>query len=204
METLALLGSALGLSVASGLSLYGAAFLTGLAIRLEWVRLAPAWAPLGVLAEPIVLVVAGSLLLVELLVDKIPWVDSAWDAIHTVIRPVGGVLLASRLLGQLDPAVEVVALFLLGGATLAAHSAKASMRLVANTSPEPVSNLVLSLSENALVLGGVWLALRHPLLALAVGLGAVALAAATTGWLASRALRSVRAWRRRRAGVGTG
>jgi hypothetical protein len=128
------------------------------------------------------------LFLVEFLADKIPVVDSMWDAVHTVIRPVGGAILASRALGELSPAAEVLALLLLGGATLATHAAKASTRLVVNASPEPVSNVLISLLENGLVAGAVWMALAHPIVALGVGLVAVAGAVLLTAWLARRAL----------------
>lgn len=192
MDHLTLLGTALGLAVASGLSLYGAAFLTGLLIQLGWVRLAPGWESLAVLADPLVLTVAGGLFAVEFFADKVPWVDSAWDAIHTVIRPIGGAILASRVFGELSPPAEVVALLLLGSVTLATHGAKASLRLAVNASPEPVSNVLLSLTENTLVAGGVWLALTHPLLALGLGLTAVALALAGLVWLGGRAVRVLR------------
>ncbi|HEV8310896.1 MAG TPA: DUF4126 domain-containing protein [Methylomirabilota bacterium] len=198
-ETLALIGSALGLSLSSGLSLYGAAFLVGLAIRLEWVHLAPSFQHLAVLADPLVLTVAGILFAIEFLADKIPWLDSAWDAVHTVIRPVGGALLAVRVFGELSPPVEVIALLLLGSVTLAAHGAKASLRLAVNTSPEPLSNILLSLSENALLAGGVWLALTHPFLTLAVGVGVLVLVAWAAAWLAGHALRGLRAFRARAA-----
>jgi hypothetical protein len=182
------LGAALGLAVASGLSLYGAVFVTGVGIRLGWVHLAPPFASLGVLADPVVLGVSGALFAVELLADKIPVVDSLWDAVHTVIRPVGGALLASRALGELSPAAEALALLLLGGATLATHAAKATTRLAVNASPEPVSNVLLSFLENGLVVGAVWMALAHPLLALGAGLVAVTVAGAVTVWLARRVL----------------
>lgn len=191
METAGPIGAALGLAVASGLSLYGAVFISGLAIRLGWVHLDPTWTSLAVLADPVVLGVSGVLLAIEFLADKIPVVDSLWDAVHTVIRPVGGALLASRALGQLSPAAEVLALLLLGGATLATHAAKASTRLVVNASPEPVSNVLVSLAENGLVAGAVWMALAHPLLALGVGIVAVAAAVTLTVWLARRAVRAV-------------
>jgi len=182
------LGAALGLAVASGFSLYGAVFVSGLAIRLGWLHLAPSWASLGVLADPLVLGVSGVLFAVEFLADKIPVVDSLWDAVHTVIRPVGGALLASRALGELSPAAEALALLLLGGATLATHAAKATTRLAVNASPEPVSNVLLSLAENSLVAGAVWIAFAHPLLALGAGLVAVAVAVTLTVWLGRRAL----------------
>jgi hypothetical protein len=198
VETLALLGTALGLSLASGLSLYGSAFLVGLAIHLGWVQLAPGWERLAVLADPLVMGIAAVLFAMEFFADKIPWVDSAWDVVHTFIRPVGGALLASRAFGDLHPAAEVAVVLLLGGVSLAAHGAKATTRLVANTSPEPVSNIVLSLTENALVAGAVWLALNHPLLTLVLGLGALALALTLVVWLGRRALAALRRWRARR------
>ncbi len=200
LDTLALLGSALGLSLASGLSLYGAAFLVGLALQLGWGRLAPGWEALAILADPVVLTVAGVLFAIEFLADKVPWLDSAWDALHTVIRPIGGALLASRVFGELSPAAAVVALLLLGGVSLAAHGAKASLRLVANASPEPFSNLLLSLGENGLVVGAVWLALVHPLLALALGLAGLAFAVAVVVWLGRRAARLLAGRWRARAG----
>jgi Domain of unknown function (DUF4126) len=197
IDTLALMGSALGLSLASGLSLYGAAFLTGLAIDLGWVRLAPQFEALRVLGEPIVLLVAGGLFFVEFFADKIPWLDSAWDAVHTVIRPIGGALLAVRVFGDLNPAAEVVALLLLGGVTLATHGAKASLRLTANASPEPFSNWLLSFTENGLVVGIVWLALSHPIVALVVGLAGLTLALILVVWLGRRAVLAVRGFRAR-------
>lgn len=143
---------------------------------------------------------AGLLFAIEFLADKIPWLDSAWDALHTVIRPIGGALLASRVFGQLSPAAEVIALLLLGGVTLAAHGAKASLRLTANASPEPVSNLVLSLTENGIVAGAVWLALVHPLLALVLSLAGLAFAVAVVVWLGRRAARLLAGRWRARAG----
>jgi len=208
MDTLGLIGTALGLAVASGLSVYGSAFLVGLAVQLGWVHLAPAWEGLAVLADPVVLTIAGILFAIEFLADKIPWLDSAWDMLHTVIRPIGGALLATRVFGELSPTAEVIAFLLLGGVTLATHGAKASVRLAVNASPEPVSNVLLSLSENALLAGGVWLALTHPFLALGVGLAALGLSGAVIAWLAGRARRGFRALRvrlaaRRAAGPGS-
>jgi hypothetical protein len=193
------IGAALALAVASGLSLYGAVFVTGLAIRLEWVQLGPAWASLGVLADPVVLAVSGVLFLVEFLADKVPVIDSVWDAVHTAIRPVGGALLASRALGELSPSAEVLAFLLLGGATLVTHVAKATTRLAVNASPEPVSNLLVSLAENGLVAAAVWLALIHPLLALGAGLVTLVAALALTVWLGRRAWVAIGRLRRRRS-----
>jgi Domain of unknown function (DUF4126) len=191
------LGTALGLGLASGLSLYGAAFLTGLAIHLGWAHVDPAWAALRVLADPPVLVLTGALFLLEFFADKIPWVDSVWDVLHTVIRPIGGALLALRALGHVDPTVEVVAFLLLGGVILTTHAAKASLRLLVNLSPEPVSNVVVSLAENGILVGAVWLALAHPVTALAVSALALVVAVwvvVTIGRGAVRVLRH-RGWR---------
>ena len=198
------LGAAVALAVASGLSLYGTVFVAGLAIRLGWVQLGPAFASLGALSDPVVLSVAGVLFAVEFLADKVPIVDSVWDAIHTVIRPVGGALLASRALGELSPVAEVLMLLLLGGATLATHAAKATTRLAVNASPEPVSNVVVSLAENGLVALAVWLALTHPLLALGAGLVALALAVTLVVWLGRRALGVLARYRGRGSGRASG
>jgi hypothetical protein len=204
------LGAALALAVASGLSLYGTVFVAGLAIRLGWVQLASTWTSFGVLADPVVLGVAGVLFAVEFLADKVPLVDSVWDAVHTVIRPVGGALLASRALGELSPVAEVLALLLLGGATLATHAAKATTRLAVNASPEPVSNVLVSLTENGVVALAVWLALTHPLLALAAALVSLAFAVALVAWLGRRALGALARYRRPdrarepRGGAGSG
>src|SRR5262245_46643672 len=199
MEVAGPVGAALGLAVASGLSLYGAVFVSGLAIRLGWIHFAPSWGGLSVLADPVVLGVSGVLFAIEFLADKIPVIDSLWDAIHTVIRPVGGALLASRALGELSPVAEVSALLLLGGATLATHAAKASTRLAVNTSPEPMSNVLVSLTENGLLAGALWLALAHPLVALGAGLFAVAASILLTVWLVRRTVGALRRVRRDRA-----
>jgi hypothetical protein len=191
------IGAALALAVASGLSLYGTVFVTGLAIRMEWVHLGPGWTSLAVLGDPLVLAISGVLFLVEFLADKIPVVDSVWDAIHTLIRPIGGALLASRALGDLSPLAEVLALLLLGGATLATHAAKATTRVAVNTSPEPVSNVLVSLAENGLVAGAVWLALAHPVAALVAALVALALAVTLVAWLGRRAWVAIGRLRRR-------
>ena len=199
MDHLAVVGTAVGLGVSAGLSLYGTAFLLGLAIRLGWLQPAPSFEGLWVLGDPLVLTLAGALFAVEFLADKIPWVDSVWDALNTVIRPVGGALLAMRALGDLSPAAAVIAFLLLGGVTLATHTAKASVRLAVNTSPEPFSNVLVSFGENGLVLAGVWLAVAHPLLALLLGLAALVAAVTLTVWLAGRVVAALRAFRARAA-----
>lgn len=168
MDQLKLLGVALGLACLAGLNLYLTVFVSGLAIHQHWIVLSPAYQSLAVLGEPVVLWISGTLFLLEFFADKIPWVDSAWDAVHTIIRPIGGALLAIRVLGQTNPTFDVVIALLAGSASLATHSAKASTRLVANASPEPFSNIGLSLAEDAAVVGGLALIHFNPLLALGI------------------------------------
>ena len=168
MEQLQLLGIALGLATLSGLNLYLTVFATGLAVQQHWITLAPQYQSLDILSHPAVLLISGTLFLLQFFADKIPWVDSLWDAVHTVIRPIGGALLAIRVLGTPDPVYDVIVAILAGGVTLIAHSAKSGIRLVANHSPEPFSNIGLSLAEDATVLGGLALIWHDPILALIV------------------------------------
>src|SRR5258705_9173358 len=143
MEVLQTLSVALGLAALSGYSLYLTVFSTGLAIHLGWVNLAPQFSSLSVLGDPGILIVSGILFALEFFADKIPWVDSIWDAVHTVIRPIGGALLAIQVLGHPSPAFTVIVALLAGGTSLIAHTAKAATRLASNTSPEPFSNIGL-------------------------------------------------------------
>ncbi|HEV3410737.1 MAG TPA: DUF4126 domain-containing protein, partial [Chthoniobacterales bacterium] len=115
MEQLNLLGVALGLAALAGINLYLTVFATGLAINQHWITLAPQYQSLEVLGHPAIVIVAGILYFLEFFADKIPWVDSAWDAVHTVIRPIGGALLAVQALGQTDPTFDIIVLLLGGG-----------------------------------------------------------------------------------------
>ena len=157
MDTLSLLGVALGFATLSGINLYLTTFMAGLAVRFNWVDLADKYESLAILANPWIIGIAGVLFLIEFFADKIPWIDSSWDAIHTFIRPIGGTLLALAALGEMDSAVSVVAALLSGSTTLLTHATKAGSRLLINMSPEPVSNAVASLGEDGLVLGGLGL-----------------------------------------------
>ncbi len=168
MDELKLLGVALGLACLAGLNLYLTVFVTGLAIQQHWIVLGPGYESLALLANPWILWISGTLYVLEFFADKIPWVDSAWDTVHTIIRPIGGALLAIRVLGQTSPAFDLAVALAAGGASLVTHSAKASTRLVANASPEPFSNVGLSLLEDVAVLGGLALIHFNPLWALAV------------------------------------
>ena len=176
METLSLLGVALGFATLSGVNLYLTTFLAGLAIRFNWVDLADKYESLSILENPWIIGIAGVLFFVEFFADKIPWVDSTWDAVHTFIRPVGGALLALAALGEMDPAVSVIAALLGGGTSLVTHATKAGGRLLINMSPEPVSNSIASIGEDGLVLGGLGLMALSPAVAFFVFLAVVILA----------------------------
>ena len=189
MEQLNLLGVALGLATLAGINLYLTVFVTGLAVNQHWITLAPQYQSLEVLGHPAIIIIAGILYFLEFFADKIPWVDSAWDAVHTVIRPIGGALLGIQVLGQSTPAFDVIVALLAGTTTLVAHTAKASSRLAVNTSPEPFSNIGVSLVEDAAVFGGLALIYYNPLVALS--LFAVALLAFI--YFAPKILRAMKA-----------
>ena len=157
MEVLQKLGIALGFATLAGLNLYLTVFATSLAIHFGWVDVSAQYPDLMILGHPAVMIVAGALYLVEFFADKVPWVDSAWDAVHTFIRPVGGAFLAVGTLGAKDPVFDIIIALLAGGVTLTAHGAKAGTRLIANGSPEPFSNVALSLGEDVAVGGGLGL-----------------------------------------------
>ena len=168
MDRLNLLAIALGLAALAGINLYLTVFVTGLAIHFQWITLAPQYQSLAVLGQPWVMAVAGILYFLEFFADKIPWVDSIWDAVHTVIRPIGGALLAIQVLGHPNPAFTVVVALLGGGTSLISHTAKAATRLATNTSPEPFSNIALSFGEDIAVVAGLALIYHNPLVALAI------------------------------------
>ena len=168
MERLDLLAVALGLAALAGINLYLTVFATGLAIHFHWITLAPQYQSLEVLGNPWIITIAGILYFLEFFADKIPWVDSMWDAVHTVIRPIGGALLAIQVLGHPSPAFTIIVALLAGGTSLVAHTAKAATRLASNSSPEPFSNIGLSLGEDAAVLGGLALVHFNPVLALVI------------------------------------
>jgi hypothetical protein len=189
VDRLNLLGVALGLACLAGVNLYLTVFVTGLAINQHWIVLSPAYQSLEVLGNPVIVTIAGVLYFLEFFADKIPWIDSAWDAVHTVIRPIGGALLAIQVLGHSSPALTVIIALLAGSTSLMTHTAKATSRLAANTSPEPFSNIALSLGEDVAVLGGLALIHYNPVWALAV----FALAIAAFIYFAPKILRAMKA-----------
>jgi hypothetical protein len=160
LATTHLLALATALGWASGLRLYAVVFLTGMAGAMGWV---PLPAGLQVLQHPLVLGAAGLMLAVEFFADKVPGLDSLWDGLHTLLRIPAGAALAGAVFGG-DQAAWATVAALLGG-TLAAtsHVAKATTRAAVNTSPEPFSNIALSLAGDALVPAMLWLAVVHPL-----------------------------------------
>jgi hypothetical protein len=173
MSPLETLGFALGTSFASGLNVYATVAAAGIMQRLGLIQLPET---LQVLSHPIVLGLAGLLFVVEFIADKIPYVDSAWDAVHTFIRPPAAAVLSYSAFGGVSEEWKLGAALLAGSVALTSHGAKASTRAAANTSPEPVSNWTLSLFEDGLVVFLVWMAAEYPLLTAGIVLVLVILA----------------------------
>lgn len=194
MNVIDQLGVALGLATLAGVNLYLTVLVAGLAVRFNWIGLSGDYEQLAVLGNPWVIGIAGALFLVEFFADKVPWLDSAWDAVHTVVRPAGGVLIALAALGEMNPAVMTVGALLAGGASLATHGTKAGVRALLNLSPEPVSNSVASVAEDGLVLGGLGLIGLFPGVALVVFLVIAVLCAVAATWLWRKIFR----WRKSR------
>jgi VWFA-related protein len=167
MDLLATLGRTLGFSFAAGVNLYATVALIGLASRFGWVALPPQYQAFG---HTWVIAAALVLYAVEFLADKIPWVDSAWDAIHTFIRPIGGAAIAVTALGPSTPMMTAVTALVGGVVAGSSHVTKAGTRVMANASPEPFSNWALSFGEDVFVVGLGMVALKYPLLALGVTL----------------------------------
>jgi hypothetical protein len=161
MSPLETLGFALGTSFASGLNVYLTIAAAGIFQRLGIVQLPEA---LQVLAHPVVLGVAVVLFLIEFIADKIPYVDTAWDAVHTFIRPPAAAVLSYSAFGHVPEEWKVGAALLAGGVALTSHGAKATTRAAANTSPEPVSNWTLSVLEDGLAVFLTWMAATHPVI----------------------------------------
>ena len=159
MDLMQTLGLALGAGFSSGLNLYATIATLGLLQRFGVIHLP---ASLQVLSHPWVLGIAIALYAVEFLADKIPYVDSVWDLIHTVIRPPAAALLAYGATVSAPPEWRWGAALLAGGVALTSHSTKASTRAAVNTSPEPFSNWVLSLGEDTLAVWLTWMATVHP------------------------------------------
>lgn len=161
MSPLQTLGFALGTSFASGLNLYATVAAAGLFQRFGVVDLPPS---LAILSHPVIIGIALALFVIEFVADKVPLVDSAWDAVHTFIRPPAAMILAWASFGDVSEVWKLGAALLAGSVALTSHGAKASARAAANTSPEPVSNWVLSVGEDAIAVFLAWFAAEHPVL----------------------------------------
>ena len=170
------LGLAASLSLLSGWRLYLCVLATGLAMRFGVLPLPEHLASLQVLANPWVMGVAAFAAACEFLADKVAWLDSVWDTIHTLIRPLGGALLALAVIDPADPATQAIAFILGGGASLLAHGGKAGARAVVNTSPEPFSNIAVSTIEDVATGGLLYVAFAHPVAAAGVAATLLALA----------------------------
>ena len=185
MDLISIIALTMGIGWASGLNLYAAILTLGLMGASGTIVLPP---DLQILATPVVIFAALFMYCVEFFADKIPGIDSGWDAIHTFVRIPAGAVLAAGAVGDVDPALALAA-GLVGGALAAgSHITKASARLAINTSPEPFSNWAVSIAEDVAVIAGLWVALQHPvvfLVLLAIFLAAIA-------WLLPKLFRFIR------------
>ena len=191
MDLVATLGRTLGFTFAAGINLYAAVAILGLASRFGWVALPPQFDAFN---NDIVIGVAIVMYVLEFFADKIPYVDTIWDIVHTAIRPIGGAIIAVTTLGEVSPAMTGLAALLGGTVAASSHLTKTSTRAVANTSPEPFSNWFLSLGEDVFVVGLGYLALKFPVAALVVSIVALGLIVV----FAAVIVRTVRRWFARR------
>ena len=190
------LGRTLGFSFAAGVNLYATVAILGLAARYGWVALPEQF---QVFNHNVVIGAALFMYVIEFFADKIPYVDTLWDLIHTAIRPLGGALIAVATLGDASAPVEGLVALLGGTVAAGSHLTKTSTRAVANTSPEPVSNWLLSFGEDVFVVGLAYLALQYPIAALVIAAILIVIILA----FAAVIIRTVRRWFTRRAAPAT-
>jgi len=160
MGTIEALSLAMGTAWTSGINLYATVAALGIARQMELIQLPQ---NLEVLAHPAVIAIACIMYFIEFFADKVPYLDSGWDALHTFIRVPAGAILAARALGDMNPALELAAMLAGGSIALAAHGTKATVRLAINASPEPFTNWTASVTEDVAVLGGIWMIFNHPI-----------------------------------------
>ena len=170
MGIVEIIGLAGSIILLSGWRIYLCTFAVGLAMRMGWLQLPEHIQSLDVLANPWVLGISAVGLVAEFFADKIPWLDSIWDGIHTLVRPIGGALLSMAIVDAQDPTWQVVSLLLGGSAALLSHSAKTGTRAAANTSPEPFSNMALSTGEDVVTGGLLALMLADPATAIVIAI----------------------------------
>src|SRR6185295_11771745 len=159
------LGYTIPLAFAAGLNVYATVAVLGLCSHYGLVALPPQFRAVD---HPIVITVALVMYVVEFVADKIPWFDSLWDMVHTVVRPIGGALVAVTALGDASPTATTLAALLGGSVAMTTHLTKTGTRAAANTSPEPFSNWILSFGEDVLAVSITYGALKHPMIALAI------------------------------------
>lgn len=188
MSAVELLALAASVSLLAGWRLYLVVFATGLAMKFGWVALPEQLRALDALANNWIIGIAGVGALAEFFADKIAWVDSAWDAIHSFIRPLGGALLSAAIVDSADPGWQVASFLLGGGAAFVAHAGKAGARTLVNTSPEPFSNVVVSTAEDVATGGLFALAIAYPVAAALIASMLVILSL----WLVIAARRALR------------
>jgi hypothetical protein len=199
MSAVELIALASTVSLLAGWRLYLVTFAVGIAMKFGWLALPDQLRALDVLANNWIIGIAALGALAEFFADKIAWVDSLWDTIHSVIRPIGGALLSMAIIDGGDPAWQVGSFLLGGGAAFLAHTGKAGARALVNASPEPVSNVIVSTGEDVATAGLLGLAIAYPIAAAAIALVLVALSM----WLvlaARRMLRRILEPKRRQAG----
>jgi len=184
-DWLTTLGTAMGSAWLSGINLYATVVTLGLLERFHLVKLP---GDLSILGNWWVIGLAGGMYLVEFVADKIPAVDSVWDAVHTFIRVPAGAILAATAFADFDPGVKWAAMILGGGVALGSHGAKAATRLAANTSPEPVSNIVLSVGEDIFTFGSTIVMAFFPIVILVV----VVIFLILLVWLGPKVIRALR------------
>ena len=188
MSAAEIVALAASVSLLAGWRLYLVVFVTGLGMKYGWVGLPDQLRALDVLANNWIIGIAGIGAIAEFFADKIAWVDSAWDAIHSVIRPLGGAMLSLAIVDSADPAWQVASFLLGGGAALVAHAGKAGARTLVNASPEPFSNVVVSTGEDVATAGLLALAIANPIAAALIALILVILSL----WLVIAARRALK------------
>jgi hypothetical protein len=199
MSAVELIALASTVSLLAGWRLYLVTFAVGLAMKFGWIALPDQLRALDVLTNNWIVGIAAVGALAEFFADKIAWVDSLWDGVHSVVRPIGGALLSMAIIDGGDPAWQVGSLLLGGGAALIAHAGKAGARTLVNASPEPVSNIVVSTGEDVATAGLLALAIANPIAAAIVAVILVVLSL----WLvvaARRLLKRILEPKRRQAG----
>jgi len=190
MNAVELVALASSVSLLAGWRLYLVTLVTGIAMKMGWIALPEQLAALDILTNNWVLAAAGIGTFAEFFADKIAWVDSAWDAVHSFIRPVGGALLSAAVIDAGDPTWQVASFLLGGGAALVAHAGKAGARTLVNASPEPFSNVLVSTAEDVATGGLLALAIANPIAAALIALILVLLSL----WLVFAARRAIRSF----------